>query len=76
MPLFVRIIGALAHTSTFKRQKVDLRKEGYGGNTGEGDEDAGDIEDAIYVLAGKDEGYVEFYDEYPAEVVDGKRPKG
>ncbi len=75
VPLFVRITGELAHTSTFKSQKVDLRKEGYGGNTGEGDEDAGEIEDAIYVLAGKDEGYVEFYDEYPAEVVDGKRPK-
>jgi fatty-acyl-CoA synthase len=75
VPLFVRITGELAHTSTFKSQKVDLRKEGYGGNTGEGDEDAGEIEDAIYVLAGKDEGYVEFYDDYPAEVVDGKRPK-
>jgi fatty-acyl-CoA synthase len=75
VPLFVRITGELAHTSTFKSQKVDLRKEGYGGNTGEGDEDAGEIEDPIYVLAGKDEGYVEFYDDYPSEVVDGKRPK-
>jgi fatty-acyl-CoA synthase len=75
VPLFVRITGELAHTSTFKSQKVDLRKQGYGGNTGDGDEDAGEIEDAIYVLAGRDEGYVEFYDEYPAEVVDGKRPK-
>jgi len=75
VPLFVRITKELAHTSTFKSQKVDLRKQGYGGNTGEGDEDAGQIEDPIYVLAGRDEGYVEFYDDYPAEVVDGKRPK-
>jgi fatty-acyl-CoA synthase len=75
VPLFVRITGELAHTSTFKSQKVDLRKEGYGGNTGEGDEDAGELEDPIYVLAGRDEGYVEFYDDYPSEVVDGKRPK-
>jgi fatty-acyl-CoA synthase len=72
VPLFVRIAAELAHTSTFKSQKVDLRKQGYGGNTGE---DAGTIEDAIYVLAGRDEGYVPFYDEYPQEVVDGKRPK-
>ncbi len=75
VPLFVRIVKELAHTSTFKSQKVELRKEGYGGNTGEGDEDAGEIEDPIYVLSGRDEGYVEFYDEYPAEVKDGKKPK-
>jgi fatty-acyl-CoA synthase len=65
VPLFVRIVGELAHTSTFKSQKVDLRKEGY----------SSDIEDPIYVLAGRDEGYVEFYDEFPKEVADGKRPK-
>jgi fatty-acyl-CoA synthase len=76
VPLFVRIVKELAHTSTFKSQKVDLRKEGYGGKTGEGDEDAGTIDDPIYVLAGRDEGYVEFYDDYPAEVKDGKKPKG
>ena len=75
VPLFVRVAEALAHTSTFKSQKVDLRKQGYGGTTGEGDEDAGKIEDPIYVLAGRDEGYVPFYDEYLTEVKDGKRPK-
>jgi fatty-acyl-CoA synthase len=75
VPLFVRVVKELAHTSTFKSQKGDLRKEGYGGTTGEGDEEAGKIEDPIYVLAGRDEGYVEFYDEYPKEVVDGKKPK-
>jgi fatty-acyl-CoA synthase len=65
MPLFVRVVGELAHTSTFKSQKVDLRKEGY----------SKDVEDPIYVLAGREEGYVEFYDEYPDEVKAGKRPK-
>ena len=65
VPLFVRVVKELAHTSTFKSQKVDLRKQGYGT----------DVEDPMYVLAGRDEGYVEFYDEYAAEVKDGKRPK-
>ncbi|MCG5430788.1 long-chain-acyl-CoA synthetase FadD6 [Mycobacterium sp. MYCO198283] len=75
VPLFVRVVDELAHTSTFKSQKVELRKQGYGGNTGEGDEDSGTIEDPIYVLKGRDEGYVEFYDEYPQEVANGSRPK-
>ncbi len=34
------------------------------------------IEDPIYVLAGRDEGYVPFYDDYPEEVAAGKRPQG
>jgi fatty-acyl-CoA synthase len=75
VPLFVRVVKELAHTSTFKSQKVDLRKDGYGGTTGEGDEEAEKIEDPIYVLAGREEGYVEFYDEYPEEVAAGKKPK-
>ena len=29
VPLFVRVVGELAHTSTFKSQKVDLREQGY-----------------------------------------------
>src|SRR3954471_14496631 len=65
VPLFVRVVGELAHTSTFKSQKVDLRKEGY----------SSDIDDPIYVLAGRDEGYVDFYDDYLKEVADGKKPK-
>ncbi|WP_029108061.1 long-chain-acyl-CoA synthetase FadD6 [Mycobacterium sp. URHD0025] len=65
VPLFVRVVTELAHTSTFKSQKVDLRKQGYGS----------DIEDPLYVLAGRDEGYVPFYPEYPEEVTAGKRPK-
>jgi len=66
VPLFARVVGELAHTSTFKSQKVDLRKEGYHPE---------DVEDPIYVLTGRDEGYIPFYDEYLAEVKDGKRPK-
>ncbi len=66
VPLFVRVVKELAHTSTFKSQKVDLREQGYNSD---------EVEDPLYVLSGRDEGYVEFYDEYPAEVKDGKRPK-
>lgn len=65
VPLFVRLVTELAHTSTFKSQKVELRKQGYGS----------DIKDPLYVLAGRDEGYVPFYPEYPEEVTAGKRPK-
>jgi len=66
VPLFVRVVKELAHTSTFKSQKVDLREQGYKSD---------EVEDPIYVLSGRDEGYVEFYDEYPAEVKAGKKPK-
>ncbi|KAA0113748.1 long-chain-acyl-CoA synthetase FadD6 [Mycolicibacterium sp. P9-22] len=65
VPLFVRIVPEIAHTSTFKSQKVELRKQGYGE----------DVKDPLYVLAGRQEGYVPFYPEYVAEVKDGKRPK-
>ncbi|OAN41459.1 long-chain-acyl-CoA synthetase FadD6 [Mycolicibacterium iranicum] len=75
VPLFVRVVEELAHTSTFKSQKGDLRKEGYGGSSGEGDDDDVKVEDPIYVLSGRDEGYVEFYEEYLVEVKDGKKPK-
>ena len=44
-------------------------------HTGKEDEDVDKIEDPIYVLAGRDEGYVPFYDGYPAEVVDGNAPR-
>ena len=65
LPLFVRIVESLEYTSTFKSKKVNLRKQGYGP----------DVDDPIYVLSGRDEGYVEFYDSYPDEVRNGKRPK-
>ncbi|WP_197381985.1 long-chain-acyl-CoA synthetase FadD6 [Mycolicibacterium mengxianglii] len=69
LPLFIRVVESLEHTSTFKSRKVDLRKEGYGS-------DDEPVKDPMYVLAGRDEGYVEFYGEYPEEVAAGKRPKG
>jgi fatty-acyl-CoA synthase len=74
VPLFVRVVKELAHTSTFKSQKGDLRKEGYGGSSGEGDDDDVKVEDPIYVLSSKSEGYVEYYDDYLTEVKDGKKP--
>ncbi|WP_135457297.1 long-chain-acyl-CoA synthetase FadD6 [Mycobacterium sp. DL99] len=65
VPLFVRVVTELAHTSTFKSQKVDLRKQGYGS----------EIKDPVYVLSGRADGYVPFYPEYPDEVTAGQRPK-
>ena len=66
VPLFVRVVKSLEKTATYKSKKVDLRKQGF----------SADVEDPIYVLKGRGEGYVPFYDEYPQEVRDGKRPKG
>ena len=66
LPLFLRVVEAMEHTTTFKSRKVDLRDEAYDP----------DIEDPLYVLAGRDEGYVPFYDAYPDEVAAGKRPQG
>ena len=73
VPLFVRVVEELAHTSTMKSQKGDLHKQGYGGASSE-DDDV-EIEDPIYVLSGKSEGYVPFYEEYPGEVAAGKKPR-
>jgi fatty-acyl-CoA synthase len=66
LPLFVRVVESIAQTTTFKSRKVELRDEGYGP----------DVKDPLYVLAGRDEGYVPYYDEYPEEVAAGKRPQG
>ena len=66
LPLFVRVVKSIAQTTTFKSRKVGLRQEGYGP----------DVKDPLYVLAGRDEGYVPYYDEYPDEVASGKRPQG
>ncbi|MBS4727058.1 long-chain-acyl-CoA synthetase [Mycobacterium sp. SM1] len=65
VPLFVRVVESMAYTSTFKVRKVDLRAQAYGPG----------IHDPLYVLAGRDEGYVPFYAEYPHEVSAGKRPR-
>jgi fatty-acyl-CoA synthase len=66
LPLFVRVVESLEHTTTFKSRKVELREQTYGP----------DVKDPLYVLAGRDEGYVPFYAEYPDEVASGKRPQG
>jgi fatty-acyl-CoA synthase len=66
LPLFVRVVKSLEHTTTFKSRKVVLREQAYGP----------DVKDPLYVLAGRDEGYVPYYDEYPDEVSAGKRPQG
>ena len=66
LPLFVRVVESLEHTSTFKSRKVDLRAQAYGP----------DVSDPLFVLAGHDEGYVEIYEGYADEVADGKRPRG
>ncbi len=65
LPLFIRVVDSMEHTTTFKSRKVDLREQAYGPG----------IEDPLYVLAGRDEGYVPFYDDYPNEVAAGKRPQ-
>ncbi len=66
LPLFIRVVDSMEHTTTFKSRKVDLREQAYGPG----------VEDPLYVLAGRDEGYVPCYDEYPDEVAAGKRPQG
>jgi fatty-acyl-CoA synthase len=66
VPLFIRVVDDFEQTSTFKNRKVELRDEGY--------TNAGD--DAVYVLAGRDKGFVDYYDDYPADVANAKAPKG
>ena len=68
VPLFVRVVGSLAHTSTFKSRKVELREQGYGAN-------GHDLGDPLYVLAGRQDGYVPYYADYPDEVAAGTRPR-
>ncbi|WP_431956657.1 long-chain-acyl-CoA synthetase [Nocardia lijiangensis] len=65
VPLFVRVVAELEQTSTFKSRKVELRKQGYAQDTGS----------ALYVLAGRTEGYVPAYDDYAADVAAGRVPK-
>jgi fatty-acyl-CoA synthase len=66
LPLFVRVVESLEHTTTFKSRKVEVREQAYGP----------DVKDPLYVLAGRDDGYVPYYGEYPDEVAAGKRPQG
>jgi fatty-acyl-CoA synthase len=64
VPLFLRVVDELETTSTFKSRKVDLRKQGHA---------PGD-DSTVYVLSGRAEGYVPFYDGYPDEVAAGRAP--
>jgi fatty-acyl-CoA synthase len=64
VPLFIRVVDSLEHTATVKAKKVDLREQGYGP----------DVDDPVYVLNGREEGYVPYYDNYPDEVAAGERP--
>ncbi|MCJ0904673.1 long-chain-acyl-CoA synthetase [Rhodococcus sp. ARC_M6] len=65
VPLFIRIVDSLEHTSTFKSRKVELRNDGY---------DVG--ADSLYVLTGRESGYAGSYDGYVGEVAAGAIPKG
>ncbi|RDI53020.1 fatty-acyl-CoA synthase [Nocardia mexicana] len=65
VPLFVRVVDELETTSTFKSRKVELRKQGY----------TPDSASALYALAGRAEGYVSYYADYPDEVASGRVPK-
>jgi fatty-acyl-CoA synthase len=64
LPLFVRVVESMEHTTTFKSRKVDLREQAYSAG----------VTDPLYVLAGPDEGYVPYYSDYAEEVATGKRP--
>ncbi|WP_338766964.1 long-chain-acyl-CoA synthetase [Nocardia vulneris] len=65
VPLFLRVVQELEQTSTFKSRKVELRKQGY----------TPDDDHPLYVLAGRDKGYIPFYPDYPDEVAAGRAPK-
>ena len=65
VPLFVRVVDSLEHTSTFKSRKVELRSAGF--------TDVGD--DAVYVLKDRESGYVPFYEGYPEDVAAARAPR-
>jgi fatty-acyl-CoA synthase len=65
VPLFVRVVGALEVTSTFKHRKVDLVRQGY----------APDRASEVFVLRGRSEGYQPFDPDYPRQVAAGKLPR-
>ncbi|GAA3957636.1 long-chain-acyl-CoA synthetase [Gordonia caeni] len=65
MPLFLRMVDNIEATTTFKTRKVELREEGFS--------DVGD--DEVWVLKGRSDGYVRFYDGYLEEVAAAKAPR-
>lgn len=62
LPLFLREVESLEHTSTFKSRKVELRNAGF--------TEVGD--DRVWVLTR--EGYVPFYDGYCEDVAQARQP--
>ncbi|WP_327141949.1 long-chain-acyl-CoA synthetase [Nocardia sp. NBC_01327] len=65
VPLFIRVVAALEQTSTYKSRKVELRNQGF----------TTDDSSTLYALAGRTDGYVPFYPEYPADVAAAKAPR-
>ncbi|MFI5777918.1 long-chain-acyl-CoA synthetase [Nocardia sp. NPDC051570] len=65
VPVFLRVVDELKTTSTFKSLKVDLRKQGY----------TPDDKTTLYVLSGRTDGYVPYYEAYVDELATGKAPK-
>ncbi|WP_018157724.1 long-chain-acyl-CoA synthetase [Demetria terragena] len=63
VPLFIRVVDSLEHTSTFKSIKVKLRSEGY------------EVGDDVFAFVGGDDGYVPFYADYPADVAAARAPR-
>jgi fatty-acyl-CoA synthase len=63
VPLFLRVVDEVEQTATFKSRKVKLRDEGYDPNA---------VTGPLYVLTGRDSGYVPAYPEYPEHVAAGK----
>ena len=71
VPLFVRVVESSWRTPRRSRaSKVELRKRLRRLRRATRRRE---IEDPLYVLAGREEGYVPFYDEYPDEVAAGKQ---
>ena len=50
VPLFIRIVDEVEHTSTYKSRKTELREQGY---------DSAQVDDPLYVLT-KEDGYVTY----------------
>jgi fatty-acyl-CoA synthase len=61
VPLFIRLVGEFAQTSTFKNRKVELRADGYA-----------DVADPVFVLTGRERGYVPYYAEYAEDLTSGR----
>ncbi|WP_026918328.1 long-chain-acyl-CoA synthetase [Gordonia shandongensis] len=65
VPLFLRFVPEIETTSTFKNRKVELRDEGYS-QTGD---------DTVWVLSGRSDGYVPYYEGYTDDVAAAKAPR-